>query len=158
MYSASSWDHIWSQTSWGALSVLSASSLHLQWVHHVRSLTYPNLLNSTFKVGSHFTLGKALVHQEVVHPVIPCRTQRSSAVTPPEAEHHPPFTCCTLCIETFCTGVTGSILCYWSSMYPSQVTRYQDPFILNFVEKFLLHPYVILSSSIGFHLQPCRKG
>ena len=35
---------------------------------------------------------------------------------------------------------------------------YHDPFILNFVEKFILHPYVRLLSSICFHIQPCSKG
>ena len=91
MYSTSSWDHSRSQTSWGSLSVLNTSSLHLQWVHPMRSLTYPSLLHSTLKVGTHFTLGKALVHQEVIHPVVQCRTQRSSVVTPPKIEHHPPY-------------------------------------------------------------------
>ena len=102
-------------------------SLHLPWVHFVRSSTYPSLLHSTLKGGTHFTLGKVSVHLEAVHHVVPCRTQRYSVVTPPEVEHHPPSSFCTLCIETFCTGVTGSILCYWYSMYPSRVTRYQDP-------------------------------
>ena len=56
-----------------------------------------------------------------------CRIWGSSVVTASEVEYHPPSTFCTLCIETFYTGMTGSIFCYWSSMYTSQVTRYQDP-------------------------------
>ena len=40
-------------------------------------------------------------------------------------------------------------------MYPSRFIRYQylEPF-----QKFFLHPSMSLSSSIGFHLQPCSKG
>ena len=68
--------------------------------------------NLKVKVGTRFNLGKSLVHQEVVHPIVPCQTRRYFAVTPHEAEHHPPFAFCTLCIETFSTRVTGSILCY----------------------------------------------
>ena len=84
----------------------------------VVNISQYSTFNLKVKVGTHFTLGKALVHQEVVHPVVPCRTRRSSAATPSEAEHHPPSAFCTLCIETFCTRETGSILCCWSSMYP----------------------------------------
>ena len=133
-------------------------SLLLPWVHYVRSSTYPSLLHSTLKVRTHFTLGKFLIKQGVVHPVVSCRTRESSAVTPIEEENHPPSGWCTLCIKTICTGVIGSILCYWYSMYMSQVTRYQDPFILNFVENFILHPSVSLLYPIGLHLQPCSKG
>ena len=102
-------------------------SLHLPWVHSVRSSTYPGLPHSTLKVGTYFTLGKVSVHQEAVLHVVSCRTQWSSVVTPPEAEHPSPSAFHTLCIETFCIGVTSSFLCYWSSMYPSSVTGYQHP-------------------------------
>ena len=87
------------------------------------SLKYPSLPHSKLKVGTHSTLSKSLVHEEVVHPVIPCRTQRYSAVITPEEEIHITSTFCTICTETFYTGVTGSILCYSSSMSPSQATR-----------------------------------
>ena len=41
-------------------------------------------------------------------------------------------------------------------MYPSRITGYQDPLSWTF-QKFFLHPFVSLSSSIGFHLQPVAK-
>ena len=113
--------------------------------HSVRSSAYPSLPHSTLKVGTHFTLGKVSIHQEAVHHVVLCQTQSSSVVTPPEAEHHLP--------SSFCTRVTGSTLCYYVS-----ISVYQDHFILNFVEKFLMHPSMNLLSSVGFHLQPCSKG
>ena len=69
--------------------------------------------SSTLKVGTHFTLGKVLVHQEAIHHVIPCRTHISSVVTPPEAQHHLPF--------AFCTGVTVSILFYYVSILGYQI-------------------------------------
>ena len=75
---------------------------------NVRSSTYPSLLHSTLKVGTQFTLGKVSIHQEVVHHVIPCQTQISSVVTPPEVEYHLP--------SSFCTY--GSMLdIYWSIEY-----------------------------------------
>ena len=41
-------------------------------------------------------------------------------------------------------------------MYPYRITGYQDPLSWSF-QKFFLHPFVSLSSSIGFHLQPVAK-
>ena len=84
------------------------SSILSSRVRLVKSSTYPSLLHSTLKVGTHFTLGKVSIHQEFVHHVIPCRTQISSAVTPPEVEYYLP--------SSFCTG--GSMLdIYWSIEY-----------------------------------------
>ena len=80
----------------------------LPWVRLVRSSTYPSLLHSTLKVGTHFTLSKVSIHHEAIHHVIPCQTQISSIVTPPEVEYHLP--------SSFCTG--GSMLdIYWSIEY-----------------------------------------
>ena len=83
-------------------------SQHLLWVCLLRSSTYSSLLHSTLKVGTHFTLGKVLIHHKAIHHVVPCRTQISFVVTPPEVEYHLP--------SSFCTG--GSMLdIYWSVEY-----------------------------------------
>ena len=110
--------------------------------------------NLKVKVGTHFTLVKSLVHQEVVHPGVPCRTWIYSAVTPSEVEHHPPsaFVLYVLkhsLLEWQVTSSTTDILCIH--------LRSLDTKIL-YLEKFLLHLFVSSPFSIGFHLQPCIKG
>ena len=113
----------------------------------VIDISQSSAFNLKVNVGTHFTLGKSLVHQEFSHPVVPCQTQRSYSVISPEEENHPP--------STLCIGVIGSILFYYVSISGHWISRSS---ILNFVEIFLLHSFVSLSSYIGFHLQPCRKG